>query len=135
MAYTFGNTSPNSKIKKVTKTTSTKNFTPSESSLKNTSPREANINTIKILIKLLVIKMVANSFFGFSRSSTTLFFCFDVVESSLNWVGEIEKKATSAPETNAEDINKDNNTKQFIIVNKSMFDIAKNKELGSVSNF
>lgn len=59
--------------------------------------------TIATLIKLLAIRIVASSVFGFSRSFKILFetelFSFDNVSF---WMLEILNKATSDPESNAE---------------------------------
>ena len=80
----MGKTSPNNKIKKVTKITSMANFKTSEVIWLNTvSPIYAKINTIKILIKLFEMSIVANSFCGFSNSSTTTFCMLDLDSEAL----------------------------------------------------
>ena len=88
-----------------------------------------------MLIKLLVIKIVPNNFLGLSRSLTTVLFPFDADESSSNFVCDIEKKATSVPETNAEHINKTSNKTQLALVIQSILDSKKNNGSGSGSNF
>jgi hypothetical protein len=69
----------------------------------NSSPINANINTIKILMKLLEIKIVASNFLGFFNSFTTAFCLFelDSFASSIS-VRDNEKKAISVPEIKAE---------------------------------
>ena len=53
--------------------------------------------------KLLAIRMVANNFFGFAKSAAIVFPTeFLEFLASLISVGLREKKATSAPEINAE---------------------------------
>lgn len=88
---------------------------------------------MRMFIKLFVIKIVPNNFLGFSSSFTTVLFSFEDAERESNSVCEIEKKATSVPETKAEQSNKKSNKKQFTAVSKSILDSTKNKELGSVS--
>ena len=73
LAYTFGNTSPNSKIKKVTKITSTVNFNNGEAIDSNKFlPMTENKITTPILIKLLATNKVANNFLGFSKSEVMI---------------------------------------------------------------
>ena len=50
-----------------------------------------------------------NNFLGFSSSFTTVLFSFEDAERESNSVCEIEKKATSVPETKAEQSNKKSN--------------------------
>lgn len=63
--------------------------------------------TMATFTKLLVIKMVAKSFLGRSRSeimrSPLLFFRFCI---SIRLLGSMEKKAISEPEIRAEHINR-----------------------------
>ena len=58
---------------------------------------------------------------------------FDVVESSFNFVFEIEKKATSVPEINAEQINKRSNAMHLIEINQLKLVSINNKGSGSGS--
>ena len=102
-------------------------------SLNNVSDNEANNNTIKILIKLFVINIVASSFLGFSSKVTTIFSFFPLSESSSKSVCDKEKKATSAPETSAELINKKNRPTRLIAVKIFTGLIAKSKISGSGS--
>lgn len=82
----------------------------SSNSFKKKVPKEANNNTIKILIKLFAIKMVANNFLGFSKRPEMTSNCVEfVLESFSRSAFDREKNATSVPEINAEDINKKNN--------------------------
>ena len=68
-----------------------------------------------MFIKLFVIKIVANSFLGFSNNSTTKLAPF-VSESSLDKSDcESEKKATSVPDIKAE-LNNNNNNKIMLSV-------------------
>ena len=101
-------------------------------SLKKKSPKYANSKTIKILIKLLAIKMVANNFFGRSNNVETRVVFLDS-SASFKTVFDNEKKATSDPETNADNRSK---TKRAIIpiVNDQSMVINKNKLEGSGSN-
>lgn len=70
LAYTLGKTSPKSKIKKVTKITSTMNLTTGIAIVENkrSSDTEKRM-TIAICKKLLAIKIVANNFLGFASNS------------------------------------------------------------------
>ena len=95
----------------------------------NVSAKEANNKTIKIFIKLFVIKIVANNFLGFCNKFSTIFSSFLFLESSFKSVFESEKKATSVPEINAEQISKTSNAKALNVVRKSIE--AKNKNSGS----
>ena len=73
LAYTFGKTSPKSRIKNVTKSTSNTNFRTVESIAEKIEFREKeNKITIPMLMKLLATNTVANNFFGFERSSFML---------------------------------------------------------------
>jgi hypothetical protein len=103
-AYTFGNTSPNKSIRKVTRITSTTNFNNGDSiASKRFFPTTENNITTPMLIKLLATKRVASSFLGFSRSfEIILFFAgFSAAHWSMSF-GVKEKYATSAAEINAE---------------------------------
>ncbi len=85
------------------------------------SSNEAKIKTIKILMKLLVIRIVPNNFFGFSRSFTTRLFPFVSSFNSSKSVCESEKNATSVPETNAEHISRTNNAiKLDVVINVAL---------------
>jgi hypothetical protein len=113
-AYTLGNTSPKRRIRKVTKITSIENLTKLDGrvkstifnakflSFKNTSPNEAKIKTMRIFIKLFVIRIVANSLLGFCKSLTMGLSCFDFSDILTISVGDNEKKATSVPDIKAE---------------------------------
>ena len=69
LAYTFGRTSPKSKIKKVTNNTSTINFTAGIEILEKTSSKEKEKRiTTAMCKKLLATKIVANNFLGFDKS-------------------------------------------------------------------
>ena len=104
LAYTFGKTSPKSNIKKVTTITSKINFIKGEETDENKSlPIQENNITTPIFIKLLATSNVANNFLGFSKSEMIKFdldkSCFETSSKSLV---DKEKKATSAPESNAD---------------------------------
>lgn len=88
-----------------------------------------------MLMKLLVIRIVPNNFLGSSNSFTTVFSSFEFDDNSSNSVCEIEKNATSVPETSAEQINKSSKSKRLTVVNQSKLDNNKNKGSGSGSNF
>lgn len=71
----------------------------------STFPRSLNKSTMPILIALFAIRMVANNFLGFSRSRSTMEALGSVrFSNSFISVGVKPKKATSAPETRAEQI-------------------------------
>ena len=98
------------------------------------SPIEANNNTIRILIKLFVIKIVAKSFFGFSNSSTTK---LSPLASWFNLsisVWDREKKATSVPEINAEQNNKKSTKRRLKIDTISIDKKVWKTRSGSESN-
>ena len=66
LAYTLGNTSPKSKIKKVTKNTSTINFKIGFAiTSKNDFPTNEKIITTPMWLKLFATNIVANNFLGF----------------------------------------------------------------------
>ena len=100
---------------------------------KRFSAKEANNKTIKILIKLFVIKIVANNCRGFCNKFTIIFSSFPSLESSFKSVLESEKNATSVPEINAELINNKSNARAFSPVKKSMDKKCNNKGSGSGS--
>jgi hypothetical protein len=117
LAYTLGRISPKSRIKKVTKTTSVKNFKETKPNKryvideKNTDPRLLKSKTIPILMALFAINIVANNFLGLSKSFTTrAAFALVSFSSSDKSVDERPKKATSAPEIKAEQQIKKSNT-------------------------
>ena len=100
-AYIFGKTSPKSKIKKVTKITSTENFKIGLTMFSNKFfPMKENKITTPILIKLLATKSVASNFFGrSSKRFKILTFSGLFRYASSKSFCDNEKKATSAPET------------------------------------
>ena len=99
----------------------------------NVSAKEAKSNTIKIFIKLLVIKIVANNFLGFSSNVTTMFFSFLLLESSFISFWFKEKKAISEPEIKAELIKSKIKIIPFIAAIRSKEAMSKNKGSGSGS--
>ena len=108
LAYTFGKTSPNSKIKNVTITTSIPNFKMGEETAANQFfPTNKNKITTPILIKLLATRSVASNFLGFS-SSFVIIFPFDGCSCKVSSKSFCDKEnsATSAPEIRAEQNNK-----------------------------
>ena len=97
----MGKTSPNNKIRKVTKTTSTANFKIGEAIVEKTSSNEnENKITIEICKKLLATNIVAKSFLGFDKSLLTTE-CFEgfCSNKSARFFLESEKSATSAAAT------------------------------------
>jgi hypothetical protein len=104
LAYTFGITSPNNRIRKVTTITSKINFINSESIAENKLALiKENKITTPILIKLLATRSVANNFLGFSTNNKMSFPLEEsAFERSSRVLGDKEKKATSAPESNAD---------------------------------
>ena len=83
-------------------------------SFKKTSPSDAKINTNKIFIKLLVIKIVASNLLGFCKSNTTGFCSLLSSEIFIISVFDREKKATYVPDIKAEQ--KSNTIKKIIAV-------------------
>jgi hypothetical protein len=86
-------------------------------------------------MKLFDTKMVANNLFGLSSNVTTAFCLLDFDSEALfRSVCESEKKATSAPEINAE--NKSNNRSTTILnaFDKKAADNKIDKIVGSGSN-
>lgn len=84
----------------------------------------------------MVIKIVANNFFGRSNSLTTNFCVLDLeFEAASRSIRDREKKATSAPEINAEQTNKTSkNTILSIKAPVKIIPLNKNKLEGSGSN-
>ena len=103
-------------------------------SLKNTDPRTENNKTIKILMKLLVINIVANNFLGLSNNLTTTspLGSFNLPTTS-NFVLDKEKNATSVPEIIAEKTNK--HSKMITSITKYQGIEFRNVKVGSGSNF
>ena len=97
------------------------------------SANEVKRSTIKIFIKLLVIRIVANSFRGFLSKLTTMFSSFPLLESSLILVWFREKKAISEPEIKAELINNKIKITAFKAVVVSKEASSENKGSGSGS--
>ena len=104
LAYTFGKTSPKSNNKKVITTTCTTN---SSHSIPLKLNKLAEIYVERIMIptftKLFAISIVANSCLGFFRKLSKRFASLDFSFPSASIsLGLSAKKATSAPEINAE---------------------------------
>ena len=100
------------------------------------SPKKANKITMAILMKLLATKIVANSFFGRSKSwnkiSTRFDFCSNPASTSLLLR---ENNATSAPDISAEHTKSKNNNAKLKTTEASIA-IIKNIQLaGSGSNY
>ena len=104
LEYTLGKTSTNNNIKKVTTITSNMNFNKGEATDENKSlPIKENNITTPIFIKLLATSNVANNFLGFSNNEIIkLPLDKSSFETSSKSLGDKEKKATSAPESNAD---------------------------------
>ena len=124
-------------MKKVTKTTSNKNFTQAVIILSNkTSPKKANRITIATLIKLLVIRIVANNFFGDFNRDLMVLICSGYFWEALS-ISDFDKenKATSAPDIIAERISNTQNPMAPEI--KAVFTLKNknNKLWGSGSKF
>ena len=100
--------SPNSKIRNVAETTSSKKrrivfVIP----LKIVSPIYANNKTTAILIKLLATRIVANNFFGRSKSLAMISIVTDLPSTPSSILDLVkENNATSAPEINPEQMSK-----------------------------
>lgn len=139
LAYTFGRISPNSKIRKVTTTTSTRNLKsiPRNTAFsfpKNSSVTDSKINTMAMLMVLFATRIVAKSFFGFSSRLTTIFCFTDLFPLvGIRSEGVREKNATSAPEISAEKQSKINITSTLMVWERSMVEIRKIKLGGSGS--
>jgi hypothetical protein len=98
--------------------------------------KEANNNTMAMLIKLLATNMIANNRFGFAKSDRINERCFAFWASASLKVALLrEKKATSAPEMSAEDVINPNRSTPF----SHTKDISNEKRLlnkaGSGSNY
>ena len=104
LAYTLGSTSPNNKIKNVTKTTSTTNLSKGDAISENSlSSENENNNTMAMCKKLLAIKMVANNFLGFDNRFSTAFDLVGlIICKSFKSFCESENKATSEAATRAQ---------------------------------
>ena len=100
----MGKTSPNNKIKKVTKITSTANFKIEDVMVEKTSSREKeNKITIAMCKKLFATKIVANNFFGFDSNRLIILALYvDEIDNSLRFWGDSEKSATSDAATIAQ---------------------------------
>ena len=124
-------------MKKVTKTTSNKNFTQAVVILSNkTSPKKANSMTIATLIKLLVIRIVANNFLGDCNRDLIVLVCCGCVCEALSISDfDNENKATSAPDIMAERMRSTQNPMTPVI--KAVFKLKNksNKLWGSGSKF
>ena len=99
---------------------------------KTASLIEANNKTIAIFIKLLATNIVANNFFGRSKSDAIISMAGDLFSkpsSKLDLVSE--NKATSAPEINAEHNSKTTST--IILVIKEVL-IIKKEEIKTVGS-
>jgi hypothetical protein len=84
------------------------------------SPMKANNKTMAILIKLLAINIVANSFFGRSKSEAIIVIGIDLFSRPSSILDLVrENKATSAPEIKAEQISNriSNNT---LVINETL---------------
>lgn len=95
---------------------------------------KANNKTMAILIKLLAIKIVANSFFGRSKSEAIIVIGTDLFSRPSSILDLVrENKATSAPEIKAEQISNiiSNN---MLVINETLVTNASNiKTVGSGS--
>jgi hypothetical protein len=98
----------------VTITTSKTKRKVSEKSESNILLNDANNNTIAILIKLLATNIVASNRLGVLNNLATSILFLNVFESESNCDCVNEKKATSAPDINAEHINNTNNATTLI---------------------
>ena len=104
LAYTFGKTWPNNKIKKAAINTSRINFkSGTVTAEKIVFPTTENKSIMEILMKLFATRSVATNFLGFAKSSEIIFplELFSCTISSMSFCDN-ENKATSAPEINAE---------------------------------
>ena len=82
-----------------------------------------------------MISIVANNFLGLSSKVTIMLSSLPSLESSFKSDCESEKKATSVPDINAEQINSTINTIAFIDVKKSKESKNVNNSSGSGSKF
>lgn len=90
-----------------------------------------------MFIKLFATKIVANNFLGFvsSRCTISSFFEIDLLVLVSKSEDVKEKKATSEPETSAEQTSKTKSTTTLVIWVKSKNEAKKYKSGGSVSKF
>lgn len=87
------------------------------------------------MIKLFEIKTVASNFFGLSSKVTTAFSLLDFDSEALfRSVCEREKKATSAPDINAERMSNKKSTRILNAFDKTAADKRTDKNVGSGSN-
>ena len=96
----------------------------------------ANNNTIKMLMKLFEIRIVANNFCGVFNNSTTIFFVLNLDSDALFISSlESEKKATSAPEIKADKANNKKSANTLESSKKSILLLINNirKNMGSGS--
>ena len=83
---------------------------------KNNEVSDAKTSTIAMLIRLLSNKIIANSRLGFLRKYAMMRSdLFGAFVASLMYEGANEKKATSAPETNAELSRRNSNKITFTV--------------------
>lgn len=88
-----------------------------------------------MLMKLFETKMVASNLFGRSSNKTTAFSLLDFDSAALlKSVWESEKKATSAPEINAESKSNNKSTTTISTFDKNSADKRIDKIVGSGSN-
>lgn len=93
------------------------------------------MRTINIFIKLFDTKIVANNLFGFSSNKATDFSLPDLdSDALLRSVWLSEKKATSAPEINAESISNIKSVTMLSTFDKTAADKRSDKNAGSGSN-
>ena len=86
-------------------------------------------------MKLFETKMVANNFFGLSSNETTAFSLIDFDSFALlRSVWESEKKATSVPEINAENISNKKSDTMLSTFDKTAADKRIDNNVGSGSN-
>ncbi len=119
------------------KTTSKTNFSTSEEiPAKIISPKNAKRITTAMFIKLLATRIVANNFLGRSKSFEIIMIRLSVCSSSKTDLDK-EKKATSAPEINAEKNNRINSNIKLKTSENTEKSIVKNENnnlVGSGSN-
>ena len=88
-----------------------------------------------MLMKLFETKMVDNNLFGCSSNSTTAFSLLDFDSAArLMSVCDSEKKATSAPEINAESMSNKKRITTLSAFDKTSADKRTDKIVGSGSN-
>ena len=86
-----------------------------------------------MLMKLFVIKMVASNFLGLFNKVMMILFSSFSFENSSNSVFDSEKKATSAPEINAEKTKSVSNAILLVMIKIS--EVRNCKDSGSGSKF